>query len=50
MISNYTGCTVEEIKVLINLNANILHVFNSCEEKKTPGDINQAPTENRWKN
>ena len=42
MTPECTSFTVKEIEVLIKLNANILHVSNSCTEKKGSGDLNQA--------
>ena len=50
MTPECTGFTVEEIEVLIKLNANILHVCNSCTEKKGSGDLSQALSRKRMEN
>ena len=42
MTPECTGFTVEEIKVLIKLYTNILHVCNSCTGKKGSSDLSQA--------
>ena len=44
MTPECTGFTEEEIYVLIKVNANILHVCNSCTEKNGTGDLSQAPS------
>ena len=44
MTPECTGFTVEEIKALTKLNANRLHVCNSCTDKKGSGKLSQAPS------
>ena len=42
MTPECTSFTVKEIVVLIKFNANILHVCDSCTEKKGAGELSQA--------